>query len=167
MFLVEHFLSFGMRQRHTAGNRSIVCRCGAFTREGQRYCNECHARWARNNRPKHSELPEEAKRRAAARAKLHVYVKRGKVTKGVCSVCGEVKVEAHHEDYSKPLDVIWYCRKHHIRYHEDQKVVEPTFVLIGDKVVRIKPNQAPNDERSVATGASSEKENSATKEIIT
>lgn len=27
--------------------------------------------------------------------------------------CGELKVEAHHPDYSKPLHVIWYCHAHH------------------------------------------------------
>ncbi len=31
----------------------------------------------------------------------------------ICSDCGETKVEAHHEDYSKPLDVEWLCKKHH------------------------------------------------------
>ena len=153
MFLVEHFLSFGMRERNKAGSRSILCRCGAFAREGQRTCNECHARWARNNRPKHKDLPEESRRKAIVRAKLHVYTKRGKVQKGVCSVCGEVKVEAHHEDYSKPFDVVWLCRKHHVEYHESQKVVEPTFVLIGDKVVRIKPNRNPNFNGAIATSA--------------
>lgn len=27
--------------------------------------------------------------------------------------CGETKTEGHHEDYSKPLEVIWLCKQHH------------------------------------------------------
>lgn len=31
-----------------------------------------------------------------------------------CSICGGTNhIEAHHEDYSKPLEVIWLCPKHH------------------------------------------------------
>lgn len=30
--------------------------------------------------------------------------------------CGE-KAQAHHEDYSKPLDVIWLCHLHHKEKH--------------------------------------------------
>lgn len=30
-----------------------------------------------------------------------------------CCVCGDVKSTAHHEDYSKPLEVVWVCLKHH------------------------------------------------------
>lgn len=32
--------------------------------------------------------------------------------------CGEMKVDAHHPDYSRPLDVVWLCRKHHSACHK-------------------------------------------------
>lgn len=35
-----------------------------------------------------------------------------------CEVCGNVKSEAHHDDYSKPYDVRFLCREHHILYHQ-------------------------------------------------
>lgn len=34
-----------------------------------------------------------------------------------CVVCGALKVDAHHEDYDKPYDVVWLCRKHHRALH--------------------------------------------------
>ena len=50
------------------------------------------------------------------RARIHVHnaIARGKMTKEPCVVCGKEKVEAHHPDYTKPLEVIWYCRLHHV-----------------------------------------------------
>ena len=34
-----------------------------------------------------------------------------------CEVCGNLKVEAHHPDYSKPLSVVWLCPEHHKAIH--------------------------------------------------
>lgn len=34
-----------------------------------------------------------------------------------CRVCGAKKAEAHHEDYDRPLDVVWLCRAHHKERH--------------------------------------------------
>lgn len=35
-----------------------------------------------------------------------------------CSICSrECKPEAHHDDYSNPLDVRWMCRSCHRRHH--------------------------------------------------
>lgn len=52
-----------------------------------------------------------------ARVQLHNAVIRGQIKKQPCEVCGIVKVDAHHPDYSKPLEVKWLCRKHHMEHH--------------------------------------------------
>lgn len=44
-------------------------------------------------------------------------LKTGELVKGVCEVCGDPAVDAHHDDYTKPLEVRWLCRQHHIRLH--------------------------------------------------
>lgn len=58
--------------------------------------------------------------------RMHVYWKvrkalmHGTLKKGACEVCGEEKVQAHHDDYSKPLDVRWLCVHHHQQHHAKQ-----------------------------------------------
>ena len=52
--------------------------------------------------------------RVRARRILCSHVKRGNMQRQPCEVCGTtIKVEAHHDDYSKPLEVRWLCRKDH------------------------------------------------------
>ena len=41
----------------------------------------------------------------------------GKLIKTPCHVCGELEVQGHHPDYSRPLDVVWLCRQHHHEVH--------------------------------------------------
>lgn len=98
--------------------KNTCSKCGENNdRIGQRYCKKCHAEYMRLNRPKHSELTPIQKLKANARAYLNVYVKRGIVLKEPCSVCGDNNSEGHHENYTKPLDVVWFCRKHHLEHH--------------------------------------------------
>ena len=45
-------------------------------------------------------------------------LKTGKLVRQPCSVCATTeRVEAHHPDYTKPLEVVWVCRKHHNEIH--------------------------------------------------
>jgi hypothetical protein len=81
------------------------------------YCLSCFNTRQREIRTRHSDLPEDQRKRANARSYLHVYIRRGKIVKGTCEVCQSVKVEAHHEDYTKPLQVRWLCRTHHMELH--------------------------------------------------
>ena len=41
----------------------------------------------------------------------------GFIEKKPCKVCGDKKVDMHHEDYTKPLDVVFLCRVHHTEVH--------------------------------------------------
>lgn len=52
------------------------------------------------------------------RAILYSALKRGLIQKRCCEVCGSEDVQAHHPDYSKPLDVMWLCSKHHAWIHD-------------------------------------------------
>lgn len=54
--------------------------------------------------------------RKNAQAKVYQALKSGKLTKQPCFICGE-KSEAHHPDYSRPLDVVWLCSSHHRQTH--------------------------------------------------
>lgn len=55
----------------------------------------------------------------SARAKLHAAVRDGALTRpDACPRCGSTtKIEAHHDDYSKPLDVHWLCFICHRKEH--------------------------------------------------
>ncbi len=45
-------------------------------------------------------------------------IKEKKIIPMPCVYCGK-KAHAHHEDYSKPLDVIWLCPAHHKKRHAE------------------------------------------------
>ena len=55
----------------------------------------------------------------AARAAARRAIKLGLLKKKPCQRCGSSVVEAHHEDYSKPLDVEFLCMDHHIERHSE------------------------------------------------
>lgn len=66
-----------------------------------------------------------AKARKQTRKNTRRAVKRGKLEKLPCQVCGALEVEAHHHDYSKPLEVTWLCSRHHKELHDAAKPVLP------------------------------------------
>lgn len=53
-----------------------------------------------------------------ARRILRRAVLKKQITPMPCEVCGKTEnVQAHHDNYEKPLDVIWLCPKHHRWIH--------------------------------------------------
>ena len=52
-----------------------------------------------------------------ARSRLHAAVRKGFVVRLPCEICGDVKAQAHHTDYRRPLQVRWLCFRHHREAH--------------------------------------------------
>jgi hypothetical protein len=49
-----------------------------------------------------------------ARQLISAALRTGKIERRPCEACGSTdRVEAHHDDYSRPLDVRWFCFTHH------------------------------------------------------
>lgn len=66
-------------------------------------------------------LPGSPDQKTRARATVATAVSRG-LRALPCEVCGStVKLEAHHEDYSRPMYIHWLCQKHHAELHASRK----------------------------------------------
>jgi len=68
--------------------------------------NRAKAAWIRRN--------PEARR---AHQAVSNAIRDGKLQRQPCEVCGAKKTQAHHDDYSKPLDVRWLCSMCHQDEH--------------------------------------------------
>jgi len=79
-----------------------LARMRAYHKAHPEIVSAARHRWA----IKHPERP------AAALAVSNA-VRDGRLVKQPCEFCGALKVEAHHDDYTKPLEVRWLCNKHH------------------------------------------------------
>ena len=117
--------------------------CGEYKEESEFYkditrgdglssrCMECCSNRKRN-RPYNGEkqreyqkeynIKPENKIKILAHTLVRKAIKTGELIKENCEICGKI-ADAHHDNYSKPLDVRWLCRKHHKKYHAKLKVL--------------------------------------------
>lgn len=61
----------------------------------------------------------EDKRRQSAHNAVARALRTGKLVRESCVRCGEKKSIAHHEDYDKPLEVVWLCQPCHKQRHKE------------------------------------------------
>ncbi len=90
--------------------------------EKERERDRAYQRTQRNSDPeKKSESNklyyEANKEKYRAYKKVFRAIRSGLLKKEICKICGKNSVHAHHEDYSKPLDVVWLCASHHKLRH--------------------------------------------------
>lgn len=84
----------------------------AYERERNRKPERRVATVERQRRRRVTEAEKYKARQAVSNA-----LRNGKLKRLPCEVCGNKDVEAHHEDYAKPLDVKWLCFLHHRQAH--------------------------------------------------
>jgi hypothetical protein len=99
---LEHYIAYDASRAQTAERKERVRKYHSTHRP---LVNEIKYKWIARN-------PE---KRAAHKA-VEKAVRNGSLKRLPCRVCGSLNSQAHHPDYSKPLDVEWRCRKHHIRF---------------------------------------------------
>jgi len=69
------------------------------------------------NAAKRAYLDRNPVKRAAHNAVSNA-IRDGKLIRQPCESCGNERAHAHHDDYSKPLDVRWLCTTHHAEWHK-------------------------------------------------
>lgn len=102
----------------------------ALNKDG--YVNSCKPCHLNNNKKykkkkllQYEEVPqskkfwlEENKLKNKAHRAVYYAIKKGTLIRQPCERCGTtIDVVGHHEDYSKPLEVMWLCPQHHRERH--------------------------------------------------
>lgn len=108
----EHYREFD-RQRAMRPDRVAARKAYRATASGKEAVKRAHRAYERKQPERHY-----------ARIALGHAVRDGKVFQWpICAVptCDCYIVEGHHPDYSRPLDVVWLCNKHHREVHNMAK----------------------------------------------
>jgi len=87
--------------------------------------------WKAKNPERRAQLAREYEDRYPEKRRAHVAVcnavRRGRLIKPTsCVDCGKeaTRIEAHHADYSKRLDVAWLCQQCHITRHRWENLMK-------------------------------------------
>jgi hypothetical protein len=129
------------RAYYLKNRERIIAKVREYYQNNKEKHRECGRRWAEKNRDKvnadsRKYVANHPEKRAATvkrwqrrnRIKRDAHVITNNAIQGghlipmPCEVCGS-KAQAHHDDYSRPLDVRWLCPKHHAEHHRKQASV--------------------------------------------
>jgi hypothetical protein len=97
-------------------------------------CKECYKGWHQKVYMQRLEVQTKERARSLVRGKtleakcrniVSEAIQSGKLVRpNFCPVCGvsnkEKRIEAHHDDYFRPLEVKWMCSQCHTDYHKER-----------------------------------------------
>ena len=99
-----------MREDYQNNPEKYRARNKKFRKENKEKFNEYMRNYRENNMEK-----------ILAQAKVKYHVDNENIVRpDNCSICksSDYRIEAHHFEYSKPLDVLWVCQKCHLALHQ-------------------------------------------------
>jgi hypothetical protein len=91
----------------------------------QQNCKACAVAamrdWQRRNAEKCRASARKFRQQNPEKVRAHDQVAKaiesGQIVRKPCEMCGALKTHAHHDDYTKPMEVRWLCPKHHRFVH--------------------------------------------------
>jgi len=104
----QHYQEYE-RRRANSPSHIKAKKIYAKTEAGKAAFSRANKKWKNNNSEK-----------IAAHLLVRYAIKAGRIIKPVnCQECGkgDVRIEGHHEDYAKPLEVNWLCSPCHRKRH--------------------------------------------------
>lgn len=92
----------------------------------RRMCKECDRKrnlaWRRKNKSRVNQWSKENKEIIAVNTQYREAIRIGKIRKrNSCEICHDSPTQGHHEDYSKPLEVIELCQRCHAKLHHQYR----------------------------------------------
>lgn len=120
----EKILEYG-RKWHWENRDRVLNRKAQYRDDNKEKIKELNKEYRKN----HTEQAREYQRKNRATKvgyshnKVWQGIKKGEITKQPCESCGADIAEAHHDDYNKPLEIRWLCKRCHAIWHKNNKPI--------------------------------------------
>jgi hypothetical protein len=88
-----------------------------FSKSREKILAYDRARGGRQNKDYVSEYRKKYPKKYKAHGIVARAIRAKKLFRMPCEVCGKEDGQAHHDDYSKPLNIRWLCSEHHHEWH--------------------------------------------------
>lgn len=102
------------REKYNEYSRKYKAEHKTYSKKYRKENLEKYANYAKDYRKKHPET-------VTAHNAVRVGIERGEIKTHPCEKCGEDIAEAHHDDYTKPLEIRWLCKTCHMEWHRLNK----------------------------------------------
>lgn len=133
---------FGVNRRQPSGRQVYCLECWPI-RVREMYVQRRRREGKELREEKAERLKKQRVLRRSAREYLNLAVYFGHVKIQPCEACGAEEVQAHHDDYTRPLDVRWLCGKHHAAVHGGR----PTGQYLNKQLLAANGRKADDERR--------------------